>query len=222
MKAFPSITFASSLFLASVASAETTVSVYGGIQENNSSTAHVTDIDGSKYNTEVDWDGNSFSMPPYYGFRVSQKINPDWALGVDYTHTKAYATADSMASAAFSTMEFTDGINILTANATRQFDLESDITPYVGLGVGVTIPHVELQSSQMNDKTFEYQLAGPAATAFAGVDYELSETWSVFSELKFDYHSINADMTDPSTDQSGSFETDIMSYAFNVGVSLSF
>lgn len=211
-----------SLSIASAAHAQSKVSIYGGMQEDFSSTANVNDVDGSKYDLDVDWDGKSFAMPPYYGIRYSQSINPEWSVGVDYSHTKAYATPDSLASSGFSVMEFTDGINILTANATRSFYNDTPYTPYLGAGLGITVPHVELQSPAMADKTFEYQLAGPAATAFAGVDYEINDSWSVFSEVKFDYHMINAEMVDPTNNASGTFETNILTYAFNVGVSLSF
>ncbi len=213
--------FALFLFAPS-AIAETHFSVYGGLQENFDSQAQVKDVDGSHYPLNISWQGRSFSMPIYYGFRLGYDLNTDWQLAIDYTHTKAYSTDQSRSDSGYSTLEFTDGINILTLDAIRQFDTGKQWTPYLGAGLGVTIPHVELQSPAMQGKTFEYQLAGPAATAFGGIDYELSSQFSVFSELKFDYHSIDAQMLDPLTNQSGSFETDILSYAVNMGVKLSF
>ncbi len=42
--------------------------------------------------------------------------------------------------------------------------------------------------------TFEYQYGGPAAQAQIGVDYELNEKWSLFTEYKINYVMLDVDM----------------------------
>ncbi len=61
--------------------------------------------------------------------------------------------------------EFTDGMNTLTANAYRRFQPMGDFAPYVGAGIGLAIPHVEVSNGVTS--TEEYQHIGPAATQLA-------------------------------------------------------
>jgi lipid A oxidase len=90
-----------------------------------------------------------------------------------------------------------------------------NVTPYVGGGLGVSIPHVEVTNGA--SETFGYQLTGPAATWIAGASYPISEQWSVFGEYKGTFTSNTGDL-----DTGGTIETDIFTNAVNVGVSFNF
>ena len=188
-------------------------SFYFGNQGNSPSTAYVTDIDGSTYDFPATWEGRSFDMPVYYGFRYT-----NWAWGnlgwaIDFTHSKAYSSDDTRADSGFDVLEFTDGINVLTADVFYRLNPLGKITPYGGIGLGTSIPHVELQSPQMDDKVFEYQFAGLAATGIVGASYQLTEHWAIFGEGKFDRSWLKADM------ENGKFETTLDTHAFNFGIS---
>ncbi len=196
--------------------AEATISVYGGA--NFSPHARVKTFNGAGTQTSsnsVGWDGESFEMPPYYGVRATWWLEetPEFGLAVDFTHAKVKA---STLPKSFTTLEFTDGINFLTANALYRHDMGTGFTPYIGLGVGAAIPHVEVAGDPAvvgPTQTLEYQVTGFAAQALIGVDYKIDDHWSVFGELKSNYGVVDADLA-------GGFklETEIISNQVIFGV----
>ena len=196
--------------------AEQSFSLYGGMQEAADGTAEVVDVDGSKYELDLSWEGKSFDNPKYYGIRYTNFVSDDWGYAVDFVHSKVYSTDETRANAGYKVLEFTDGINVLTLNGVRRFDAIGGFRPYVGAGLGISEPHVELWSPAMSKSTFEYQFGGLAATTFAGASYAISDHWSVFGEAKFDYSMIDVKM------DTGTFKTDVLTQAFNMGLSYSF
>ena len=154
---------------------------------------------GTVSERSVDWDGNSFEMPPYWGVRGTYWLGraSPWGVAIELTHTKAAADLDFATDPTYSRLEFTDGNNLLTVNLLYRFNsvLNGTLMPYAGAGLGVAIPHVEVVLKAFPDqKTFEYQLAGAAAQALVGFEYRLNESWSLFSEVKLSYSHLNADL----------------------------
>lgn len=139
------------------------------------------------------WDGEAFVMPPYFGVRATWWFDdsPNWGVSIDNAHTKV--AADPMPTQ-FSKLEFTDGINMVTANLQYRFLNASRFTPYLGVGVGFTTPHVEVVSASGTTRTSEYQFGGPAAQALIGVEAAINDRWAVFGELKSGYADISADL----------------------------
>jgi lipid A oxidase len=88
--------------------------------------------------------------------------------------------------------------------------------PYLGLGVGVAVPHVEVEPPGA-EKTFEYQLTGFGGRWLGGVGYEITDSWSVFGEYNGTYT-----MHDAELEGGGELNTNIVTHAFNVGASFSF
>ena len=200
--------------LPGLAMAEVELSFYGGAQSAPHSDVFITGDVNYPTETRVKWEGNSFEMPPYYGLRATWWASEKVGYGLDFTHTKVYSDAESRGTD-FTTLEFTDGLNTLTANAYRRFDPLGAVTPYVGAGVGLAIPHVEVSNGITT--TEEYQITGPAVTFLAGASYPVGERLSVFGEYKFTYSQNEADL-----DGGGTLNTDIITNAVNVGVSFSF
>jgi len=203
--------------LALPARAEVELSFYTGIQEAPHSRVEGTDPGGvGPFSFLATWEGRSFEMPPYYGFRATWWKSEKWGFGVDFNHTKVYADAATLAASGFTRLEFTDGLNILTANVWHRWpSAERRWTPYVGGGVGLAIPHVDVQSA--GGTTFEYQITGPAVQWVAGVNYELNDSWSLFGEYKGTYSQNEADLA-----SGGTLSTDIVTNALNIGVAFSF
>lgn len=192
------------------AAAEIEISVYGGTQ----SAPHSSIDDSVLGSQRVRWLGKSFEAPPYYGLRVTWWRDERFGFGLEFNHAKVYA--DNPQSYGYDVLELTDGINILTANVWRRWDLKGRITPYVGAGIGISVPHVEVQRVG-ESRTFEYQLTGPAVQLVVGAAWEVNDRWSVFGEYKGTYSSNKMDI-----DAGGTIETDIITNALNVGVSLKF
>lgn len=205
------------LALPSLGAAEVELSLYGGLQSAPHS--QVT-IEGNPVIPDdsftAGWEGRSFEPPPYYGWRATWWRTESLGFGLDFNHAKVYADDETLAESGLSRFEFSDGINIVTLNVFRRWPgAVGDFSPYLGGGVGVSVPHVEVTGG--TSETFEYQLTGPAVAFMAGASYPISDRWSVFGEYKGTYSMNTADL-----DGGGTLETDIVTNAFNMGVSFDF
>jgi lipid A oxidase len=201
--------------------AETQISVYGGANGNFSSDVKLN-APGVQQNRSVDWEGQSFELPPYWGVRGTYWLSQSssWGFAIDYTHQKAAADIDFANDPTFDRLEFTDGNNLVLFELLYRFNpmMNGTLVPYVGAGVGVTIPHVEVTLDRNRDnRTFEYQCCGPAAQIMAGLEYKLDKTWSLFTEAKLSYSHIDADLNG-----GGSLETDLWSPAIAIGLTYRF
>ncbi|WP_138466321.1 outer membrane protein [Poseidonocella sp. HB161398] len=205
------------LMAAGTAQAEFEISVYSGWQTSPHSTVEGSDPSGiGDFDFTAGWEGRSSEMPPYWGVRGTWWRSDILGYGLEFTHAKVYADDDTLKDNGFETLEFTDGLNIITANVMRRFPgVTRDWTPYVGAGLGIAVPHVEVETT--GDKTFEYQFGGPAVSWVAGVSYPINDSWKIFGEYKGSYSQNKVDL-----DGGGDLETNIVTNALNVGVSFAF
>ena len=205
-------------FMTSAATAETQLSFYGGHQSAPHS--QVTgEYDSSAFDFTAGWEGKPFAMPPYYGIRYTNWRENNWGIAVDYSHSKVYSDDETRADSGFEVLEFTDGINVLTINAVRRFQNSGNWTPYVGGGIGIAIPHVEVQVDESATKTFEFQFGGPAVQLHGGIEYSVNDSWSVFAEYKINYVMLDVDLDGPGDNF---LKTNIITNALNIGVSYGF
>ena len=202
--------------LSTPVAAEVEVSLYGGIQGALPSDVRIRDDDVvADRDLDIAWEGRPFEAPPYYGIRVTRWQSASLGYGLDFTHSKIYPQ-DGELPADISRLEFTDGLNTLTANAYYRFaPVQGNITPYVGAGLGISVPHVELTSG--TSRTASYQFTGLAATVIAGASMPINDKWSVFGEYKGTFTSNEGDL-----DTGGTLSTDVFTNAFNVGVTFHF
>lgn len=202
------------------AAAEMQISVFGGANTNFSSDVKL-DAPGNNETRSIDWDGDSFELPPYWGVRGTYWLNsaPNWGIAIDFVHLKASADLDGAAGNTYDRLEFTDGNNLLMVDVLYRFDplMQGTLVPYVGAGLGVSIPHVEVTLKSGNNTTYEYQLTGAAAQILAGLEYKLNEDWSLFTEGRLSYSHISADL-----DGGGELETDLWSPQLAIGLSYRF
>ena len=204
------------LCLPTLASAEIEIGIYGGLQ-----TARPSDIlvRGDSVAPDADfrqeWEGKPFEWPIYVGVRITQWRTDTFGWGLDWAHNKTYPKDDEL-PAGYNALEFTDGLNTWTINAYKRWPGQfGDVTPYVGGGLGLSIPGVEV--TYQGNQTFEYQITGFAATWLAGISYPINDTWKVFGEYKGTYTTNEVDL-----DTGGTLSTDIFTNALNIGVSYSF
>ena len=98
----------------------------------------------------------------------------------------------------FERLEFTHGHNVLLYNGLVRLGGLGwrGIRPYAGIGAGIAVPHVEVIFTGEKEKpwTNEYQFAGPAAQAFAGLEFRTGRV-SYFLEYKLSWASISAAIT---------------------------
>lgn len=199
------------------AAAEVELSFYLGPQSAPHSRVTGDDPGGvGPFSFLAEWEGRSFSAPPHYGVRATWWRSERLGFALDVNHTKVYASDATLAASGFSTLELSDGLNIVTVNAMYRWPSEQRRwTPYVGAGLGLAIPHVEVTSP--GGTVFEYQVTGPAAAVLAGVSYRMTDRWSLFGEVKSTYSKNEFDLG-----SGGTMETDIITNAVNLGVSFSF
>jgi lipid A oxidase len=192
------------------ARSEVELSFYGGAQSTRPSTIRSATLGDDR----VSWEARPFEVPKYYGLRAQWWSDRHLGFGVDFSHSKAYA--DDPTKYGYETLNFSHGLNVLTANIWYRFDSRGKITPYVGAGLGVAIPHVEVQPIGLGS-TATYQVAGPAVTVVVGASMPIAGRWSLFTEYKGSFSRLKTKL-----DTGDRLDTDIFTDALNVGVSLRF
>jgi lipid A oxidase len=218
------------------ASAEFQIGVYGGFSESFDSDVTLVQPGGTNLTLgDVPWDGKSFSDPPYWGVRGIWwfDAHPSWGLMVDYNHAKIYSELGASVTVSgmrdgvpisgkdkvgntFDILEFTDGLNEIYFGGMYRWQ-HARWTPYVGLGVGFAFPHVEVRRTGSAVKTFEYQVTGVAVEGLVGLEYHLTQRFSLFGDYKLSFASNDADL-----DGGGTLETDVWTNHFIFGVSYRF
>ncbi len=213
---------------AAPAAAELELSFYTGWQEVNSSTASGVVPGVGNVSANVNWRGDSFDNPYYYGGRAMWWTPSNWGFGVEGTHAKAYAPASARAALGLSRLELSDGHNVFTVNVMKRWpgSFASDrLTPYVGGGIGIAVPHVDIQvaGAAPGTRTYDFEQTGVALRGMAGLKYNLTDSWSIFGEYQFTW-SDNDLTIDPVVigGPTGTLNTEIVTHALNVGVSYSF
>ena len=172
----------------------------------------------------VNWYGNSFEPPPYWGVRGTWWLDdfnlPRWGVAVDLTHAKARADLDDDArlGANFGHLEFTNGLNTLTLNGLYRMPLNKRFSLYGGVGAGAAIPHVEVKTKPFQGYTYEYQVTGPSVQGMLGASFNLGHGFSLFGEYKANFTWNHAD----DLVGGGWLKTNILTNQFAIGVSYTF
>lgn len=190
---------------------EMLVGAYFGRNYTHPSDVHFRRTGGAIRDFTVDdvaWEGQPFKHPLYYGIRVARWAHGGEGAGrfggmVDFVHAKAIADmaqdvrldgrldgeplpARGRIGDLFAKLEFSHGHNMLfAAGMMRLQSLAPRVSPYVGVGVGISLPHTEIHIAKHDPKrTYEYQYTGPAAQLLGGLEFRLPRV-SLFLEYKF-------------------------------------
>ena len=221
MRTLPHIVGAFILLVPAAAKAEFQISAYGGANTANDSdvTINTPLVTGT---FDVDWEGDSFQSPPYWGARGTWWLTdfnmPRLGVAIDFTHAKVKAELDDPdVGASFERLEFTNGLNTVTLNGLYRMPLSNRFSAYAGAGAGVAVPHVEVTTRPDQGRTFEYQLTGPAVQGLIGANFNLGRGFSLFGEYKANFSWNDADL-----EGGGTLETDILTHQFALGLSFAF
>jgi len=183
---------------------EMMVGAYGGAPYTYPSTVNLKKGEDTDFTVEgVEWKGEPFIDPIYYGVRVQR-----WFEGgrtgamLDFTHSKTIARLEdelrfsgtidgapvpekAKLGEIFRRLEFSHGHNMLTLNALLRLpDFGARLSPYIGLGFGINLPHTEIQLIKGGRRTYEYQYTGPVTQALIGIEFRVPRM-SYFVEYKF-------------------------------------
>lgn len=163
------------------------------------------------------WSTKPFSSPVYWGIRGTYwpASSSAWGYSLDLNHSKIYA---KQIPAGLRHLEFSDGMNTLVFSLMHRYLGRHSLwgsEPYWGLGLGVSYPHVEVISeSNTQAKTFDYQYTGLVGQAMAGLRFPLGQNWQVFTEYRFQYIPMKADL-----DGGGTIEANFLNHHLNLGLS---
>lgn len=210
--------FALNVDVSTCSAADIGVGVYLGRGFPSETDVRLREANGSDLTFhDVRWADQSFSAPIYYGIRVDYWPSESAANGVslDFTHAKMYARTeqtiavsgtrnsqsvnrDEVLGDTFSTLAFSHGYNILTLNALHRWlpAAEAHVHnahPYVGAGLGIAVPHVEVKTA--TSIVDEFQFAGFVYQVLGGVGYRVDANWDVYAEYKLTYGDLAVDLT---------------------------
>lgn len=180
---------------------ETALGFYGGVPYTYPSDVSVKKAGVHDFTVkDVEWEGKPFVNPIYYGVRTTRWLTASTGAMLDFTHSKAISLRDqehlfegtlkgqpapgrATVDQHFGKLEASHGHNMLTLNGLMRLPSFGRIAPYVGLGAGVSLPHMEVDIKG-EPRTYEYQYAGPVGQALAGLEIRLPRV-SLFVEYKF-------------------------------------
>lgn len=185
---------------------------YGGIQESPHSTVRHA---GERFG--AGWEGKPLQTPIYYGLRYTRWADDNTGWSVNFAHSKAYADDKTKRNNGYQTLEFTDGSNPLTLNRLFRFDSIRGWDPYLGVGAGVSIPHVEIiKSDGTKGRHWGFQYGGPVLRFSAGISHPITNHWNWFAEYDFHYLMLNVKHED------GRLKTNLIHNALNLGIGYTF
>lgn len=189
---------------------ETLSAVYGGAPHTYPSDVRIERPGSDLTLHGLPWEGRPFEHPIYYGARVARWL-PASAFGamLDFTHSKVYSPMEAKVrfsgardgvalpgeariEEVFHKLEFTHGHNMLTLNGLWRLPFSGTfLSPYVGAGFGVSLPHSEVQLKGLGGRTYEYQYTGPAFQLLLGIELRIPKA-SYFVEYKWTSASYHA------------------------------
>ena len=198
------------VLFAKPARAELDLSIFTGVAltQDNDLTLHQHGGTDLTFH-DVSYEGRDFETPPYYGARLLwfPAENSHWGFGAEFFHMKLYADTGDIVHVTGSrngagvndnerindtieSFSISHGLNFPLADLVYRWLPSERWQPYVGIGVGAVIPHVE--SSVGGTFHEEYQFHGPGAEALAGVNFDLTRHWGVMFEYKFTYANLDS------------------------------
>ncbi len=192
------------------------LSFYGGLRTTADSVVSGNDPGGAgDFEFLSSWRDQSSGSPMQYGVRITWWQNQTQGWGIDLNSSALLADDTTLGANGLAALEFSNGINLLTVNTYRKLKKIGDLRPYLGAGIGVSIPRVEFDSGA--GRTSQFQLTGPAFQLIAGASYQLNNSVSVFGEYSGSYTLDSADLI-----SGGTLNTVSRNSGLNVGVSLGF
>jgi lipid A oxidase len=200
-----------------VAEAEVELSIFTGVALSQDSDLDLRQSGGTDLTFhDVPFEGRDFEAPPYYGARLLwfPSDTSHWGFGAEFFHMKMYAQTDSSVHVTgrrngvgvndneridntIESFSLSHGLNYALGDivyrwqpGNRGEDFLGHLEPYVGVGLGATIPHVE--SNVGGNFHEEYQFHGPGVEGLAGMNVALTRHIGLMFEYKFTYSNLDS------------------------------
>lgn len=197
--------------------AEVELSIFTGVALSQDSDLRLQQNGGTDLTFhDVSFEGRDFETPPYYGVRALwfPAADSHWGFGAEFFHIKMYGETDATVHVSGSrngvavdgkeridgtiqSFSLSHGLNYALGDIVYRWqpgqrgeDFMGHLEPYVGVGLGAVIPHVE---STVNGHFQEgYQLHGPGVEGLAGVNISLTRHVGLMFEYKFTYANLDS------------------------------
>lgn len=201
-----------------MARAEFVLSAFSGVSSAFDSDLHLHENSGPPTDLTLhsaSYHTSDFESPQYYGGRLTYFLSREspWGFGLEFFHSKIYLDTGSSfhvtgtrngapvnetepGTETFYDFNCSHGLNYLTADTFYRFFLGQPesyinrIQPYLGVGAGITIPHVEVELAG-EPRFEEYEFGGLGLQAIAGVSFSITKHVQLFSEYKFTYANLD-------------------------------
>lgn len=203
--------------VAPAARAELDLSVFTGVALTQDSDVDLHQSGGTDLAyRDVAFEGRDFETPPFYGARLLYfpSEQSHWGFGAEFFHIKLYAQTDETTHVTgrrnglpvdgneriddtLQQFSLSHGLNYALGDIVYRWlpgqrgeDFLGHLEPYVGLGLGASIPHVE---TEVNGNFHEeYQFRGPGVQGLAGVNVNLTKHVGLLFEYKFTYSNLDS------------------------------
>ncbi len=195
------------------ARAQTELSIYGGGTLFSGASGGSSGAGSSGYTT--DWGGVLGDVGGRYGARIVWWGDGGSGLGLDFDLASVLVATTDLAPEESTTLELGEGSGRVTVNMFHRWKNRALMVPYVGAGIGLSLPQVEGDSGGAS--VSGYQIGGPAMQWIAGASLPLESNWAVFGEYKGSFAASSFDFSG-----GGAGRTDVFSNAINIGVTLGF
>ena len=176
------------------ASAEWLVAGYVGAAHTASTTLRITPDQAPSFELpRVNFRGESWHAPIYYGYRVSWRSGQaPFGVEAEFTHAKTIAV-DTM-SPSLTHFAQSHGLNFVLANATyqRRAGCAGRCVVVGRAGAGITIPHVE--ATYLGASVSAYQFGGPAFQVGAGLEVTVHGSLTAIADGRLTYARITGDL----------------------------
>ncbi len=198
------------------ASAQAELSLYGSSSLVARGTVTGEDPGGAgAFSFVTGWNPAAAPGGGSYGARITWWQGADTGWGLELGHVPLQADPLTLAASGIDALELAPGSSIFTLNAFRRWNGEGALVPYVGAGIGLSVPRIAFDGGAgMSEGLMD---AGPVVQWLAGARLPLGNRWSVFGEYK---GSITANRT--ALRGGGQLTAEVVNNVFNIGVSLGF
>ncbi len=175
----------------------------------------INPVDAGNFESLQSWRIQSSDAPMQFGMRITWWQNQSQGWGFDLNSSNLRAGSNPLGANGFELLESANRINLLTVNTYRKLKPLGGLRPYLGAGLGVSIPRVEFSSGAR--RISQFQLNGPAVQLIAGASYRLNNSLSVYGEYNSSYGLNGADLTNGE-----SLNAITRNGGLNIGLSLGF
>ncbi len=168
-------------------------------------------------------DGAGAAQPlPYWGVRLGSWLDQNLGLSTGASSSKGRANANGLQKPNMPNLNMAGDFGARGFEGLSTIDWPSKFTTYFALGSDTKNKANHLQKPRISNPNDPAALKSFNPSAIGGAAYSLSESWSVFSEIKTDYLELDKSPQELNVSPNERFKSEFLNNTLNIGISLSF